>query len=55
MVNSPFLTLIRVTPVARKYLPRMIGTSSSSKISRMLKSAGNTKLSTLTNASSILP
>lgn len=54
IINSPLLTYIKVLTVARNGLPNKMWVSSSALKSIMIKSAGHTNLSTLTNTSSIL-
>ena len=53
--SSPLYTSIIALPVVRNGLPRMMGISLSSSISKTMKSAGKINLSTLTKTSSIIP
>ena len=53
--SSPRCTSIIALPVARIGLPRIIGISLSSSMSRTMKSSGKINLSTLTKTSSITP
>ena len=54
-LSSLFYTSIEALSVAKNGLQRMIGTSLSSSMSKMMKSTRKINLSTLTRTSSIIP